>query len=1749
MKIGRRLLCLALALLIVVSALPLSALAASSQEEAVQAVYEAINGALDTVNTTLTGYAELSCVAKGDPSILFCSMDSTKQVTDLLSKGFLSELFAYQQIQTMTLKEVEWSKLDTYLLSPQGPYVNLLFGGSGGLIQLDDPDDPTGESKLSVLDFLKKYDSVVPIVRTEDGAPDDSAQMYLMMGVLASVLARYDTKAGEFDSQGTSTTLDYLNTIWVPVTLDGDGFSAPVAIYFFNNNAEHNVTFKGEGVTGGEATSHTCGESLNAPPASKDGYLLTGWKKTYINVDDTANIKVDAATEGKIEAGTVAADLAGETMGPFDVEYEAIWAQDTVQVKYHYENGTETVDEKTQAVGESWSTPSDPTREGYTFDGWYTASGNGGDKVEGTYTDKGVTDVYAHWKKNAVVTFMDGSENKGAVTADSTGKVTPIDEPTKTGYTFAGWYDSNEGGSPVDFNSKTFEFESTTNVYAQWTPNTYTVNFAGGEGTVEGSMEPQEFTYDEEKTPLTQNGFTRKGYEFSGWSGSDGKSYTNGQEVQNLTSDPEGTITMTAKWAPKTYQVTLDANGGKVNGEDKTTITVTYDQTYGNDLPDPEREGYTFANWQTGDGKVVNKETKVGDVLDVTTEGPHTLTAQWNAKGDTPYKVQHWQQNVGDDGYTLVENDTQNEKGLTDSEVSLTPKTYTGFHVNTDKSNSLKGTVGADGKTVMDIYYDRDTFEVTWQVGDTTAKETYRYGAELSHSTEREDTDHVHYTFDKWEPTLEETVTKAATYTAKYTESHEARIGETNWRTLELALEHAAEGDTVVLEADAELTGEVTVPEGVMLLLPVSADDTGYDKTTGFNPDGKTYSQNTGKDPKAALFHKLTIPAGSTLTVNGTVLVNAVTGRPNAGHYDMDVTGGYGEIALAGNITVGAGGILDVCGYVTGEGIITAEPGGEVRDLYIVRNWRGGSQAYDIFPSVYPMNQVDMHNIEVKTVIEAGAKLVGTVKMYASNSYYYTRFPQIDPENGLIRQSEGTIEKTYDKATGREKLVMNGTGSIEASELPIVGITLTTGAFVYPIDGDMDFELSGDWTVNERLKLMPGVLVTLADGSLTFAETTNKRGASMLTAIYDSFQPRDTFGNGTNYPDDRGEASLTLGGGTTTVVKSDFGGKILVTATATEENPARISFAPGIATTVTTEEADGTAAASSPLRTLTFSATVGGTAVKPGMNYVCYVKDGETVVTPSNEMPAVTIDYAAEALTGFAEGHSYTINGAPAQVSDGKLGLEPEWLGTELKIADVTGEDEFLYSAAQTLAVPARPDAPSGLYGVTPSSPEADNGSIAGLDSTKTYEYKPTDGDEWTAVDEGSTSISGLTVGTYQVRTGATASAFVSEPAEVEVVYVQPATPGDTTVGHTNPDGSSTSTTTRPDGTQVVTDTATDGTVTETTTKPDGTVTEKVTAPDNTVTEKVTQTDGSATERTTTPDGVVGQKSTDAEGKVTSAEVVIPKEAEKQDVVTAPVEVPAAKTVEEAPEISVRTESTESKKVEIPVTEFGPGTVAIIVHEDGTEEVVRDCTIGENGVVLNVEGDVTLKIVDNTETFEDVEDANHWASNAVEFVAARELFNGTGENKFTPNGSMTRGMMVTVLYRLAYEPDAVEEGFADVKSDAYYSDAVAWAAENGVVNGYADNTFAPDDNVSREQLVTILHRYAQKKGYATEKRGTLANFADASSVSSWASDAMSWAVELGLVNGTDASHISPAKSATRAEVATILMRFCEKVVK
>ena len=165
---------------------------------------------------------------------------------------------------------------------------------------------------------------------------------------------------------------------------------------------------------------------------------------------------------------------------------------------------------------------------------------------------------------------------------------------------------------------------------------------------------------------------------------------------------------------------------------------------------------------------------------------------------------------------------------------------------------------------------------------------------------------------------------------------------------------------------------------------------------------------------------------------------------------------------------------------------------------------------------------------------------------------------------------------------------------------------------------------------------------------------------------------------------------------------------------------------------------------------------------------------------------------------------------------------------------------------------------------------------------------------------------------------------------------------------------------------------------------------------------------------------------------------------------------------------------------------------------------------------------------------------------AGSFVKAADpdtgLMNGTGETEFSPSLSATRGMIVTILYRLAGSPAVTAaSGFTDVAPGAYYADAVAWAAANGIVNGYGNDTFGPNDNVTREQFAAILWRYADSPAAS----GTLDGFTDAGQISNYAVDAMHWAVEQGVVNGKGNGVLDPKGSAVRAEAAAMLMRYLQ----
>ena len=181
------------------------------------------------------------------------------------------------------------------------------------------------------------------------------------------------------------------------------------------------------------------------------------------------------------------------------------------------------------------------------------------------------------------------------------------------------------------------------------------------------------------------------------------------------------------------------------------------------------------------------------------------------------------------------------------------------------------------------------------------------------------------------------------------------------------------------------------------------------------------------------------------------------------------------------------------------------------------------------------------------------------------------------------------------------------------------------------------------------------------------------------------------------------------------------------------------------------------------------------------------------------------------------------------------------------------------------------------------------------------------------------------------------------------------------------------------------------------------------------------------------------------------------------------------------------------------------------------------------------------------EPFADVDELD-WFYDAVVYVYNEGMMDGISATQFAPNSNLTRGMVVTMLYRLEGEPRVTgSSGFDDVASGAWYADAVTWAAENGIVNGVSDTEFAPNVNITREQLAAILYRYAEYNDYDVSGRDDLSEFTDRSSISSYALDAMRWAVDEGLITGITNTTIEPQGTATRAQAATMFMRFMSTV--
>ena len=408
----------------------------------------------------------------------------------------------------------------------------------------------------------------------------------------------------------------------------------------------------------------------------------------------------------------------------------------------------------------------------------------------------------------------------------------------------------------------------------------------------------------------------------------------------------------------------------------------------------------------------------------------------------------------------------------------------------------------------------------------------------------------------------------------------------------------------------------------------------------------------------------------------------------------------------------------------------------------------------------------------------------------------------------------------------------------------------------------------------------------------------------------------------------------------------------------------------------------------------------------------------------------------------------------------------------------------------------------------------------------KALTWASSDEDVATVAPDG--TVTAVKAGTTTITATAADGSGKSATCTVTVIGgTTPSQPGGSTGGSSGGSssggggGSSSTTPTKPE-----TATKPDGTKVETVTKPDGTKVETTTGKDGSVTKTETKKDGSSVTENKAADGSTGTVKTDKNGQTEAAAKVSGKAVEDAkkngEAVKVPVEVEATRNSSTAPTVSIELpKGAGETKVEIPVSNVTPGTVAVLVHPDGTEEILKDSIPTEDGIQLTVDGSATVKIVDNSKGF--IDTRNHWAEDEIDFVSARGLVNGMSATIYAPNNSTTRAQLWTILAR---------QNGADLNGgNTWYEKAQNWAKDKGVSDGANHNAA-----ITRAQMVTMLWRAV---GQPTA--GGTANFTDVPTDSYYA-QAVAWAVENGITTGVGNGHFDPTGTCTRAQIAAFLAR-------
>ena len=409
--------------------------------------------------------------------------------------------------------------------------------------------------------------------------------------------------------------------------------------------------------------------------------------------------------------------------------------------------------------------------------------------------------------------------------------------------------------------------------------------------------------------------------------------------------------------------------------------------------------------------------------------------------------------------------------------------------------------------------------------------------------------------------------------------------------------------------------------------------------------------------------------------------------------------------------------------------------------------------------------------------------------------------------------------------------------------------------------------------------------------------------------------------------------------------------------------------------------------------------------------------------------------------------------------------------------------------------------------------------------TNKALTWASSDEDVATVAPDG--TVTAVKVGTVTITATAADGSGKSATCTVTVTGgTTPSQPGSSTGGSSG--GSSSDRDSHDSNPVIKTETKnnTDGSTTKTETRRDGSVTQTTTGKDGSVTKAETKKDGSSVTENKAADGSTGTVKIDKNGQTEAAAKVSGKAVEDAkkngEAVKVPVEVEATRNSSTAPTVSIELpKGAGETKVEIPVSNVTPGTVAVLVHPDGTEEILKDSIPTEDGIQLTVDGSATVKIVDNSKGF--IDTRNHWAEDEIDFVSARGLVNGMSATIYAPNASTTRAQLWTILAR---------QNGADLNGgNTWYEKAQNWAKAKDISDGANHNAA-----INRAQMVTMLWRAV---GQPTA--GGTANFTDVPTDSYYA-QAVAWAVENGITTGVGNGHFDPTGTCTRAQIAAFLVR-------